>query len=170
MHFKSRFDGGFEDFHGSEHNTKPEEPRAIPSFDFSKGDSTTEMSLLIFRGYLPGYLISSSVYAVGILISELHPPIWTPRAFPSTIASLLPDTALWRGLVHDFLEGGEDLEAELRRHQARGSGLILALEGSKIVARKVADRTYILCRSTGFSGLTRLNRDFWSSGETSSVY
>lgn len=143
VHFKNRFSGDFEDFYWYAHNTKQEEPRAIPSIDFSKDDPSTEVLLLICRGYLPGYMLSSSVYAVGILISELRPPIWTPQALPLATASLLPDTAQWRGLVHDFVEGYEDLEAELGRHQARGSGLVLALEGSKIIARRIANRTYI---------------------------
>ncbi|KAJ4129126.1 hypothetical protein NW768_007659 [Fusarium equiseti] len=143
MHFKSRFSGNFETFHWSEHPTNQEEPRVIRWVDFSKDDAATEALLLVCRGYLPGYLVASSVYAVGILISELRPPVWTPPVLPSATSSLLPDMAQWSGLVHDFLKDvkdAEDLEADLGRHQARGSGLILALEGSKIISRKVADQ------------------------------
>nr|CEG05018.1 unnamed protein product [Fusarium clavum] len=52
----------------------------------------------------------------------------------------MPDTAQWHGLVQGFLGRDEDLEAEFGRRQARGSGLVLALEGSKIIVRKVANQ------------------------------
>lgn len=154
MHFKNRFDGGFDTFYWSEHDTKREGPHALPSIDLSKDGPATEMLLLICRGYLPGYMLCSSVYAVGILVSELRPPIWAPQALPFSTASLMPDTVQWRDLVHDFLEGGENLGAEIGRRQARGSGLVLALEGSKVIARKVANGEYTFYRLTGFTELT----------------
>ncbi|RBR07078.1 uncharacterized protein FIESC28_10824 [Fusarium coffeatum] len=139
VHFGSRFYGELESYNSSEFCTKREDPRVIPPIDVTNDDPTTEMLLLICRGHLPGYMLSSSVYAVGILVSELRPPMWAPQPLPSVTASLLPDSVHWRGLVHCFLGGSEKLEVDLGQRQTQGSGLVLSLEGSKIIARKVAN-------------------------------
>ncbi|KAF5026461.1 hypothetical protein F66182_1448 [Fusarium sp. NRRL 66182] len=116
----------------------------IPPIDISenaqsKDDMYIEQSLLICRGYLPAYLLSSSDYAVGILISELSPPLWEQEPQRGLTALSLPDMSHWHALVREFLREGEGLEASLGRRETRGSGLVLALQGPRIVARMVAD-------------------------------
>jgi hypothetical protein len=119
----------------------------IPDIDITNhpgdGDSSNERSLLICRGYLPGYLLSSGVYAVGILISELRQPVWKPWSQSELTAPFMPDMTSWCALVNAFLEEGQNSEAELGRRRAQGSGLVLSLEGPKIVTETMANREYL---------------------------
>ncbi|CEF77622.1 unnamed protein product [Fusarium graminearum] len=102
--------------------------------------SNCEMSLLICRGHLPGYLLSSSIYAVGVLISELRQPVWEPRTHPALMTSFMPDTTLWHDLVQGFFESSNNEIVEARGYGARSSGLILALEGPRIVTISMANQ------------------------------
>ncbi|KAI1042516.1 hypothetical protein LB505_010916 [Fusarium chuoi] len=57
----------------------------------SEGGNYADDFLLICRGYLPAYLISSRVYAVKILVSQLNPPVWDEQHHWGSAALSLPD-------------------------------------------------------------------------------
>ncbi|PTD06769.1 hypothetical protein FCULG_00005326 [Fusarium culmorum] len=103
-----------------------------------RGIMEEAQSLLICRGHLPGYLLSSSIYAVGVLISELRQPVWEPRTQPALMTSFMPDTTLWHDLVQGFFGSSNNEVIDVRRYGARSSGLILVLEGPRIVTISMA--------------------------------
>jgi hypothetical protein len=83
IHFDQRFVGWLNSFHDTEYDLEQKPPNMMPPIDSTDhvrldDNSDNEKSLLICRGYLPAYLASSSVYAVGVLISGLRQPepIW----------------------------------------------------------------------------------------------
>ncbi|KAI1034959.1 hypothetical protein LB503_011684 [Fusarium chuoi] len=105
----------------------------------SEDGNYTDNFLLICRGYLPAYLISSRAYAVNILVSQLSPPVWDQQHHWGSAALSLTDESHWYTLLQAYFEEGGDIEMKLGRRQTRGAGLVLALQGSKILTRIMAN-------------------------------
>ncbi|RGP77372.1 p-loop containing nucleoside triphosphate hydrolase [Fusarium longipes] len=137
--FCERFSGRLYNFHDTNTEEEDDAPIVIPSIDNSEDPVYTEQSLLICRGYLPAYLLSSSDYAVGILLSGLSPPLWKPELQPGLTSVSLPSIGHWEALVREFFKEEKSLEVTLGRRETRGSGLALALQGPKTVVKMVAD-------------------------------
>lgn len=144
-HYAERFDGRISGLHDVEYDMEEQLPWILPQIDVSDrfaedGESNSETSLFFCQGYLPGYLLSSRVYAVSLLVSELRQPVWEPWNPLAPAALLMPDMTSWRALVHNFMEGSKGAEVDLGRRQAHGSGLVLALEAPRVVARSMANQ------------------------------
>ena len=93
-------------------------------------ETLNEELYLICRGHVPAYLISSGVQAIGIIVSLLRPPSW--KAISPSLSSVAGvDLGLWTTLIGDFLTEGGDRDAKHQRRRARGSGLVLLLQGTK---------------------------------------
>lgn len=150
QHFSERFDGSINGLNDVKHDWNDQTSRIMPrvgadNYAATGASFNCERPLLICRGHLPGYLLSSSIYAVGVLISEPRQPVWEPRTHPALMTSFMPDTTLWHDLVQGFFESSNNEIVEARGYEAHSSGLILALEGPRIVTISMANRKYIPC-------------------------
>ncbi|SCN86474.1 uncharacterized protein FFC1_05161 [Fusarium fujikuroi] len=142
-YFDHRFSQWLHNFHDIDDGVEKATPLQIshinptgnPDLD---GENHIGQFLLICRGYLPGYLISSRVYAVNILVSELKQPVWDQQDYWGSAALAIPSIDYWHTLLDNYFREGKDLEAKFGRRQTRGAGLVLALQGSKILTRMAA--------------------------------
>lgn len=142
-HFDHRFPRWLHSVQDVDNAVQNTEPIQVSDMGHSKepdseGGNYADDFLLICRGYLPAYLISSRVYAVKILVSQLNPPVWDEQHHWGSAALSLPDESHWYMLLQAYFEEGGDMETKLGRRQTRGAGLVLALQGSKMLTRIMA--------------------------------
>lgn len=93
-------------------------------------------TLLLCRGHIPAYLVSSGVHAVGVLVSGLRAPAWnTP-----SIGKGGHNIEHWTNLARGFLGEGEPLDVSYQRRAVHGSGLVFLLRGPRKVTKTTAQR------------------------------
>ncbi|KAF5557750.1 hypothetical protein FNAPI_5343 [Fusarium napiforme] len=143
-YFDGWFDGMLHSFPETEMTTIAEDPIKISPSDTSENTKDQDQpyhkqSLLICRGYLPAYLLSSNVHATHVLVDQLRPAVWGRSRELNVKAPTLPNVSHWYALIRAYLEEQHDFEAKLGRREPRSAGIVLALQGPRIITKMVID-------------------------------
>ncbi|KAK4454918.1 hypothetical protein QBC34DRAFT_433158 [Podospora aff. communis PSN243] len=108
-------------------------PKTFPPQSLDMAEPTAEVGeggtelLLLCRGYVPAYLVSSGVHATGILISQLRPPSWKS----SFCGQKTVNVDVWKDLAKSVLLKNQSLNDNYQWRAVHGAGLALLLKGSR---------------------------------------
>ena len=104
------------------------------------GKNIDKEVLLTCRGYIPAYLVSSRVHAVGVLLSGLRLPTWS-----GSVCDGAPNLEHWKELATAFVADENSPDPGLQCRTVKGSGLVFLLHGPRRLTTRAAN-----CKTTFF--------------------